>query len=369
MKIREISFQESLEYRYRCNLLLVTATDIETEEVLKSLAPLANQDSVFKTYKGSLTYYMGAFGKYGAILVKSGMGTGRAGGAIISTQKAIYTWKPKAIVMIGIAFGVDRKEQRIGDVLVAEQIIPYDVKREGESIRIYRSEHPPSSLFLQNRFSQMKGEWSFSLPDGAKAQFSICPILSGEVLIDNKNFRDALISEFPKAKGGDMEATGIYVAASDEKIDWIVVKAVCDFADGDKKKNKQNNQSIAIKSAISLTKKVFSSQYAFEDLGLILSKTDNLKKNVISNSINISLQERLDLKDLVSSNEIERVFIKLKDILKNTNGNSSYDELITLQQDYNAQRGRERINAISIDKIREGDNQIAFGLLRLIDKL
>lgn len=369
MKIKEISFQESLKLKNQCKLLLITATDIEKQEVLKSLTPCGNKDHVFEVRKGTSTYYLGNFGAYGAILVKSGMGTGTAGGSTITTTQAINTWQPKAIVMIGIAFGIDRKKQRIGDVLVAEQIIPYDVRREGKFITIYRSAHPPSSPFLQNRFAQVMG-WSFKLPGGEKAKFCLCPILSGEVLIDNKAFRDALLKAFPKAKGGEMEAAGVYVAASQEKIDWIVVKAICDFADGNKGKNKKINQNIAVRSATSLAKKVFSSQYAFTDLGLIPAKADtSIETTSDITFIKISKQKREHLKNLISTNEVEKAFTMLKKMLKEEHDNDYYDELIMLQQDYNANRSRERMNTVSVDKLREGDNQIAYRLLKLIDQL
>ncbi|MEM1319434.1 MAG: hypothetical protein AAGG75_04215 [Bacteroidota bacterium] len=270
MKIEEIAFEAAEPFRENCDLLLLTATRVEHHEVLAKLRPLNKESAVYCVFKGNLTYYIGSYGAYGAVLVKSGMGAGGADGALLSTRNAIELWQPKAVVMVGIAFGVDPKSQRIGDVLISDHIIPYDLKREGRKVRVFRSEHPPASSFLKNRFEEVLN-WSFRLPGGQLAKKKICPLLSGEVLVDNEAFRNALIEEFPQAKGGEMEGRGVYAAANDKAIPWIVVKAICDFADGNKGQNKAANQEVAIQSANSLVHKVFSSPYAFEDLQMALS--------------------------------------------------------------------------------------------------
>jgi hypothetical protein len=46
-----------------------------------------------------------------------------------------------------------------------------------------------------------------------------------------------------------MEGAGVYVACHDHKVDWIVVKGICDWGDGDKSKNKRLRQKKAARSA------------------------------------------------------------------------------------------------------------------------
>ena len=366
MKIKEIAFQDSLAFKDTCKLLLLTATDIERQEVLKALTPLKREEAIYVTYKGALTYYIGAFGAYGAILVKSGTGIGRADGAIMTTHKAIQFWEPKAIVMIGIAFGVDKKEQRIGDVLVSEQIIPYDVRKEGKSIPIYRAEHPPASLFLRGRFSEVRG-WTFKLPDGQPATYSIAPMLSGEVFINNKAFRDNLVKAFPKVRGGDMEATGVYVVANESKIDWIVIKAICGFADGTKDVNKEANQLLAIQSAISLAKQVFSSKYAFGELGLVLVDKRNGRRG--SRIKRLSEEEKDELRELIGDDEIEQVFEQLNAFFKSQPHSPDKDTLITIQREYNKNVKTRIANIADTNEIRLVNSQITDRLLKLINIL
>ena len=63
-------------------------------------------------------------------------------------------------------------------------------------------------------------------------------LLSGEKLVDNHDYREQLKRLAPEATGGEMEGAGLYVARQDAKVDWIVIKAICDRADGHKKRNR-----------------------------------------------------------------------------------------------------------------------------------
>ncbi len=59
-------------------------------------------------------------------------------------------------------------------------------------------------------------------------------IVTGEKLVNDPEFRDALVKAEPEAIGGEMEACGLYIAAAAAKVDWIVIKAICDWGDGNK---------------------------------------------------------------------------------------------------------------------------------------
>ena len=59
-------------------------------------------------------------------------------------------------------------------------------------------------------------------------------IMTGEKLIDNVDYRNQLKQFEPEGIGGEMEGAGLYVACRDSNVDWIMVKAICDWADGTK---------------------------------------------------------------------------------------------------------------------------------------
>jgi len=248
-------------------ILLVTATDTELNETRSKLTPLNNFDGVLKVFKGNHTYYIGMFGKYGVALVQTGNMGSMANGSIMTVKTALDNIKSPIVIMIGIAFGVDDIKQNIGDVLISETIIPYELKRIGEKENIPRGVEAQASQFLLSRFKSIS-TWEYLLEDKSKAKYIFAKLLSGEKLIDNKQERDELLKVYPEAKGGEMEGAGVSSACSESKTDWILVKGICDFADGKKGRDQKKRQKIAIESAVSLCLELFASETAFKEKGI-----------------------------------------------------------------------------------------------------
>ena len=91
------------------------------------------------------------------------------------------------------------------------------------------------------------------------------PLLSGEKLIDSSEFKDRLLKQFPDAIGGEMEAAGIYSACQNTNTPWIVLKSICDWADGNKDKSFQAESAYI---AFSYLKNVMDSNHAFACLNM-----------------------------------------------------------------------------------------------------
>jgi nucleoside phosphorylase len=154
--------------------------------------------------------------------------------------------------MVGIAFGINEEKQAIGDVLVSEQLMLYDLQRvgtdkEGNLEIIPRGDRPHASPWLINRFQMANLSW-----DESKVKVRFGLILSGDKLTDNIDFRKQLLKFEPEAIGGEMEGAGLYVACQNSKVDWILVKAICDWADGQKAKDKDARQQLAAHNAAAL---------------------------------------------------------------------------------------------------------------------
>jgi len=58
-------------------------------------------------------------------MVQSEMGAATSGGALITVHKAIETLQPKAVIMVGLAFGIWPDKQQLGEILVSRQIMCY----------------------------------------------------------------------------------------------------------------------------------------------------------------------------------------------------------------------------------------------------
>jgi len=65
-----------------------------------------------------------------------------------------------------------------------------------------------------------------------------------------------------------MEGAGVYSACQDNHTDWILVKSICDFADGKKGNKKEEKQALAIEVALHICLHLFSKKLVFEGLGM-----------------------------------------------------------------------------------------------------
>src|SRR5262249_53150469 len=115
---------------------------------------------------------------------------------------------------------------------------------DGKPQIILRGDKPHSSPWLLNLLRSSAVTWH---GNGVLLQFGA--ILTGEKLVDSVDFREQLRILEPDAIGGEMEGAGLYVACHDQKVDWILVKANCDFADGQKAKDKTERQTLAAQNA------------------------------------------------------------------------------------------------------------------------
>ncbi|MRX42061.1 hypothetical protein GJU43_22525 [Flavobacterium sp. LC2016-23] len=268
MELPEKSFEEIKHLVPEINLLILTANDIETFHVRQALKPLDSFENVIKVPHKMQTYFLGVFGEYQAVHVQLGkMGSIGDSASIVTVMNSIDIWNPKAVVMIGVAMGADEKKQNIGDVLISDTIISYESQRLGELIT-QRGAVVEAGSILLNRFKNLTN-WSNPIDDGKFSTKIHGQILSGEKLIDNLIERDRLLEKYPQAVGAEMEGAGVYTACRNTSLtEWIIVKGICDYGDGNKSFNKVQRQNLAAQCATSLTEKVFMSRVGFIDIGL-----------------------------------------------------------------------------------------------------
>ena len=168
-------------------------------------------------------------------------------GSLVTILDSIRTLSPSAIVMVGIAFGIDPEHQKVGDVLVSRQVLCYECQRVTEStpgvVTITpRGDRVSASPRLLDRFDSGSVGWKL-----ATVRFGL--ILSGDKLVDSASFKRQLLSLEPEAIGGEMEVAGLYASAYKGKIDWIMVKAICDWGENKNNPNKKQDQALAATNA------------------------------------------------------------------------------------------------------------------------
>ncbi|MCC3473876.1 MULTISPECIES: tetratricopeptide repeat protein [unclassified Microcoleus] len=260
-KTEGIDEKECQELKENTDVVIITATSVELKAVLKLFDPYPDQEKILRVYVKSGTYYCGKLGCYNTIVTKCRMGAVDDGASTLATNQALDMWNPKAVIMVGIAFGKCTTEQKIGDVLVASEIIFYERQRQGKEIES-RGSIPPSDGTLLNRFENAY-EWQFSLPNGKLSTIIPGAILSGEKLVDDPEFKAVLFKRFPQAKGGEMEGSGLCAAARESRTPWILVKSICDWGDGTKHKK---HQPLAAAAAANLVHYVLSQPYVLDSI-------------------------------------------------------------------------------------------------------
>ncbi len=226
----------------KADVLLVTVTKVESQAVLAVFEASAGKQARPVTLDRRTYFDLGIFNGARVYLTQSEMGAAGLGGAIQTVHKGIDALQPDAVIMLGIAFGVDQAWQKIGDILISENLRPYELQRVGEKQIIPRGDRPHSSIWLLNLLKSADLRWA-----GAKVHFGV--VLTGEKLVDNIDFREQLRVFEPEAIGGEMEGAGLYAACQDKKVDWILVKAICDWADGKKEQDRSARQQTAAANA------------------------------------------------------------------------------------------------------------------------
>lgn len=259
----DVSAEDIGQIAQRVEVLLVTATPIELQAVASILEPLPGRDGIVRGPVWKTTLRIGIVGRYQTAHIQCTMGGTGRDGAILAAQRAIEIIRPKAVVVIGIAFGISPKKQRLGDVLVAESIAPYELGKIREEGVTHRGQILPCGTLLSSRFRDLSDDWNYPRRRGS-VSVSQGLILSGEKVVDSVEFRDRLLVMYPSAIGGEMEGAGVYAACDGSKTEVILVKGICDWADGSKS---DEAQPFAAATSTSLVKHVLSKPDVLLDLG------------------------------------------------------------------------------------------------------
>lgn len=222
------------------NVLIVTVTRIEASTVLNLFSVHTGTSWKRQFINGKVYYQLGELCGANIFMVRSEMGSLSPGAALVTILKAIEVIAPVAIIMVGTAFGLKPEKQKLGDILVSCQIRSYEQQKLIGGSVIPRGDRVSSSQKLLGLFRDGDLDWI-----GADVHFGL--IFSGEKLIMSSVFREQLLSIEAEAIGGDMEGAGLYTAANETNVDWILVKGISDW--GDETKN-HDSQPTASKNAV-----------------------------------------------------------------------------------------------------------------------
>lgn len=226
------------------DFLIVTALKEEREAVLKLLPGAKKLDATDDIY----TYHsatvpvktaQGTEGSYNAIIMSClSMGRVQAG---VATASAIHRWKPRCVLLVGIAGGFARSDVRVGDILIAETIIDYELqklKEDEDEIRWKPYQTDEQMRHFAQNFTE--ADYQQFLPDTRPVE-GMPNVRFGNIASGDKvDARGEIITKFGKTWssliGIEMEAAGAAVAALQAayKPQFFMVRGVSDLADRDK---------------------------------------------------------------------------------------------------------------------------------------
>lgn len=248
-------------------IVLVTVNEHETQALLDAF--VGKNKKPAQVLKCGLTYNdLGIHGGNQIMHTVCEMGAGGIGASQQRTRDAIDYWQPQAVIAVGIAFGLDEHKQCIGDVLISRQIQDYDLNRLNDDGTLTpRGDKPSSSDILFNLLRQINTNKNRAHNKSwPKVRFGL--LLSGQKLVDNLSYRESLKALFPEAIGGEMEGLGIYVSASKANVDWIVIKAICDWGHNKNQGDKEVWQKLAAKNAATVLKAALKIGGLYGDVSL-----------------------------------------------------------------------------------------------------
>ena len=216
------------------DVVLLAALPVERDALRIQL------DSPQTVRNKSRTYDKGKIGCYDVVLLPLfGMGNVKAA---VATTEAIITWNPAQIILGGVAGGVQKANERyLGDVLVADQVVDYELaKHKPERIERRYQAYRPAKVLLDAGMA-LSNSWANSVteprPDGTtgrmlpKVHFG--PIASGQKVVTNSEFLKELQSDWVELIGMEMEGVGVALAVYESQTapGFLLAKGVSDWAD------------------------------------------------------------------------------------------------------------------------------------------
>ena len=166
------------------------------------------------------------------------------GGSANAVRSVLERFRPKLVVSLGVAFGIEPVNQQLGDVLLSSGIIPYDIfnkDKDGEiklrtDDKFYTHEALHAwDVLLRNKMFSLESELCRKSLINRELSFTwkYGTMLSGGSVLSNEKKKQALILAAgnigEEIVGGEMEGTGVYFECKKPDIPCIVIKGICDW--------------------------------------------------------------------------------------------------------------------------------------------
>ncbi|MBR2591097.1 MAG: hypothetical protein IKE65_09285 [Clostridia bacterium] len=230
-----------MENNYQSTAFIITAVLIETESI-KSLYPSWKRVSIPGDSQAYYETYFERDGERHRIITAQQAVMGMTAATVL-TMKAIHAFKPKYVIMSGIAAGTgDEARQIYGDVIVPDIIWDYSTGKfvgpDETEIRFGDLGFLPRPRSVYIKENIMEHVKSTIGREDNEFHVHIGPLACGSSVVANRSVVEKqVLSLFPKTVGLDMESYSVAFCcenSSAPKPEALIVKSICDFADSEK---------------------------------------------------------------------------------------------------------------------------------------
>ena len=236
------------------DFVIITPLEEEREAMLAHLGnctrvpPTHDDIRVYYAANVPVTFTDGSSANYKVVHTDLlGMGRVEAANAV---GDAIRRWRPRYILLVGIAGGLAKAGVNIGDVLISEQIADYEVQKvTSDKAHIRWSVHRADPRLLAAAKQLRPEEWRplirESRPQPGQSQRHAGPICTGDKVVAN-GLMDQYRDVWTKLIGVEMEAGGVASAAfqAANAPGFFMVRGVSDLADAEKDKSQTHSWRI-----------------------------------------------------------------------------------------------------------------------------
>jgi nucleoside phosphorylase/DNA polymerase III delta prime subunit len=216
----------------KIDFAIITALQIELDAVLSKLG---HYQSV-GTKTDSLPFYYAEIGRTQVLVTRSGPGNTSAA---IAGNTVLERFHPDHLLMVGIAAGFQGKVE-LGDVVVAEACYYDGPGKETSEGKLPAPRQLPTGAFLSARSKDYNAlDWKENIQvqsPGGSSQPSVHHgvIVSSETVVGNPERMASLLATHRKCRALAMEGYGVAEAAWHNRIDFLEIRGICDFGDGNK---------------------------------------------------------------------------------------------------------------------------------------
>ncbi|XP_068738356.1 nucleotide-binding oligomerization domain-containing protein 2-like isoform X2 [Montipora capricornis] len=236
------------------DILLITVEDCDFLSCFSFL------DQPFKSYKEEVGWiYFGYTGNNGnqeklkVALMKCSKGAAVPGGSLTAVKNAVRVLSPKAVFSVGTCSGLSSDKVKLGDVVVSAKLT---------TAAGFKS---PVSRRMSDLVRDAPYGWVAPLENPDELEVEVhC---DGDILSQTQAARCGcadLHLQYPEAIAVETEGEGVFAAAYDEKIEWVVVKGVASFVN-QTQLSRSEWMSFASTMAASVVAKMLNDPVVFEE--------------------------------------------------------------------------------------------------------